>query len=314
MPLKARNQIKTIKGAGDLSLKADPGESFLVKRILVFAEAAPFLTIKIEKTTVAYFRVDYSYGNHLMPPTARSFDFGQTFFYPENLLDLLTRLGIFKGYPVAEGETILIQGTTLATDFKSVIYDIYDGEDIKATDPNGSKSLEYMLINYGDTGAIIDTPGDNLYDNPLNPKEFPSFPFGADVPAKHQITLHGICGSEVYTAGAGPTLNIHSTYLKLLKDREVLFDEDRNGLLFDHSKAAPVAPGTYYGGGVSVIGAFSHTDPRPPLIFTEPLLFEAGDELNIYMSVLEPAGASNIPIINQTIALIETVKRLTGAA
>lgn len=314
MALKARNQIKSIQGAGDLSLKADPGESFLVKRILVYAEAATFLTIKIEKTTVGYFRVDYTYGSHLQVPTAREFNFGQTFFYPENLLDLLTRLGIFKGYPVAEGETILVQGTTLTPDWKTVIYDIYDAEDIKATDPNGSKSLEYVLINYGDTGAAIAAAGDHLYDNPLNPKEFPSFPFGMDVPAKHQITLHGICGSEVQTLIAGPNLAIHSTYLKLLKDREVLFDEDRNGLLFDYSKTTFPAPGTYYGGGVSVIGAFSHSDPRPPLIFAEPLLFDSGDELNVYMSVLEPLDGGNIPVINQMIALIQTVKRITGAA
>src|SRR4030042_2475824 len=210
MALKSKDQMKTVIGTADLSLRADPGEAFIIKDIKVYAASATYVTLKTEKTTVCYFRVDATYGNPLAFPQQR--DTAEAIAVPflKNLLELLLELGIFKGYPVAEGETFLLQGANAATDIKVVIYDIYEPEDVKNTDPNGSLSSEYTLINYGDTGAAIAAAGDHLYDNPLNPAEFPSFPFGTDVPAKLDILLHGICASEVGVINVTPALAIHT--------------------------------------------------------------------------------------------------------
>lgn len=311
MALKAKDQVKTVIGAADLQLRADPGESFLITGIMVNSAAGAYVTLKTEKTTVGYFRVDATYGNHLAFPRARDTAIALAALHPKNLLALLKELGIFKGYPVAEGETFILTGAGGAADVKSVVYDIYDAEDQKNTAPNGSKALEYMLINYADTGAAIDAAADNRYDNPLNPVEFPAFPFGADVPAKHQITIHGILGSEVGVRNATPATAIHTQYLKLVKDREVLFDEDRNGLPFSFAGVTDAA-GTKAGGGNSVIGNFNHVDPRMPLLFASPLVFEAGDELNIYSVTLEPVDGSTIAVAYQVLATIQTVLRVTA--
>jgi hypothetical protein len=312
MALKAANQIKTVIGAADLSLKADPGEAFLIKRIMVDAASATFITLKIEKTTVGYFKVSATYGNHLAFPKGLDTAIAVTTLLTENLLALLLKKEIFKGYPVAEGETFILTGAAAATDIKTVVYDIMEPADIKSDQPNGSRANEYLLINYGNTGAAIDAAGDAMYDNPLNPVEFPSFPYGEDVPAKHQITLHGIAGAEAGVRNATPATAIYTQNLKLIKDRAVLFDEDRNGIPFDFSQVSGAA-GTKRAGGRSLIGDFSTTDPRQPMFFDAPMLFDQGDELNVYVTTVEPVDGSTIATDYQTLALIQTVKRIAAA-
>jgi hypothetical protein len=311
MALKARDQVKTVFGTSTLSLAADPGESHLVKSIKVRSAAGTYLTIKTEKTTVGYFRIDETYGNHLAFPQMKDAAIAVAPHLQKNLLDLLFDMGIFKGYPVAEGETIVLSGAEGAADVKAIVYDIYDAEDQKNAAPNGSKSPEYTLINYGDTGAAIAAAGDNRYSNPLNPVEFPAFPYNDDVPAKHQVLVHGILGSEQGVRNATPATAIYTRYLKFVKDREVLFDEDRNGIPFDFSNVTGAA-GTKVAGGNSIVGNFNHVDGRLPLLFSEPLLFEAGDELNIYSTTVEPVDGSTIAVAYQVIAMIETVRRVTG--
>ena len=312
MALKALNQVKTQKGATVLTLTADPGEAFLAKGIKIYSAAGTYVTLKIEKSTVGYLRVDPAYGNHLAFPRARSLAGALDTLLPKNLLDLLFELGIFKGYPIAEGESLIISGAEGAADIKSVLYDIHEPADIKNTDPNGSKSLEYFMISYGDTGAAISAAGDALLDNPLCPAEFPAFPFGKEVPSKYEILLHGIAASEFALVNATPALAIYTQYLKLIKDREVLMDEDRNGILFDFSNVT-VAAGSFVGGGQSHVGAFTHIDPRPPLLFPDPLLFDEGDELNAYLTIAEPVDASTITALYQVVGFIETIRR-KGAA
>lgn len=311
MALKAADQVKTVIGAADLQLKSDPGESFLIKKVMVDSAAGTYVTLKIDKTTVGYFRVSKTYGNHLHFPIALGTDVALAQQKPMNLLDLLAQRGIFAGYPIAEGETFLLTGAADATDIKTIVYDIMEAADIKPEQPNGSRAADYLLINYGDTGAVIDAAGDARYDNPINPVEFPQFPYGDDVPPKHQILIHGIIGSEAGVRNATPATAIYTQYLKIIKDRAVLFDEDRNGLPFDFSTVTGAA-GTKRGGGRSVIGDYTELDPRPPLFFAEPMLMDSGDELNIYATAVEPVDGSSIATGYQTIALIQTVKRITG--
>jgi hypothetical protein len=46
-----------------------------------------------------------------------------------------------------------------------------------------------------------------------------------------------------------------------------------------------------------------------PLFFPEPLVFEAGEELNVYVTTVEPVDGSVIGIAYQVIGMIQTVKR-----
>jgi len=216
--------IKTHKGVGTVSLTAKVGTSLLVKDVIVYSEQDGYVTFKIDKTTVGYFRISNVYGNHLAPVVLVSGSRKGT------ILKYLWDKGIFKGYPVGEGQTFIVEGSTNANNKIVILYDEYDAGDIRPDQENGSESTKYFVINYGDTGANIDSAGDKLYSRSLNPVEFPAFPFGADVPAKAVITVYGILGSEVGVRNATPATAIYTQYLKFVKERIVLFDEDRNGL------------------------------------------------------------------------------------
>ncbi|GAH99759.1 unnamed protein product, partial [marine sediment metagenome] len=100
----------------------------------------------------------------------------------ESLLQYLSRKGLWKGYPVAEGETLQMTGIAGNEDVDAqrqvLLYEVYDAEDMKSDTENGSKSASYMFLNYGNCGAAINTNGDSLYTTSASPTEFPSFPFG----------------------------------------------------------------------------------------------------------------------------------------
>ncbi|HID30015.1 MAG TPA: hypothetical protein EYP19_08430, partial [Desulfobacterales bacterium] len=70
MAIKEHFAVKTVLGDNAIELRADPGEAFLVKDILIHNPATDYATVKIEKTTVGYFRVGGSLGSHLPFPYA----------------------------------------------------------------------------------------------------------------------------------------------------------------------------------------------------------------------------------------------------
>jgi len=305
--LKNVGMVKTVYGAADLSLQALAGQSLLIRAVEVYSPNDVFATFRIEKTTVGYFLVSEGLGSHLSFPKAFGTD-GSTLepLLKRNLLSMLFDLGIFKGYPVAEGETFYITGIVNAASFKKVIYDIYDAGDKKPEDENGSKAKEYVFLNYGTVSGGVSAAGDSLFAKTLCPVEFPAFPYGDDVPARTTITLFGICGREAGVRNATPATAIYTQFLKLVKEREVLFDSDRKGFLYDFSIVTGGA-GTRYAGGKSQIGNFTQIDPREPLLFIEPLVFEGGEELSVYVTVAEPVDGSTLSEDALRIALIEKV-------
>jgi len=311
MALKYSGMVKTVKGGSDFSLRAEVGESLLVRKIYAYSPNDVYATLRIEKTTVGYFRVSPTYGSHLFFPNLVARD-GATVITPKryNLLDLLFDLGIFKGYPIGEGETFYISGVTGGSAFVTVVYDIYDAGDQKPDNENGSRASEYFFINYGRVAGGIGGSGDFLYNKSANPVEFPVFPFGDDVPAKNEITIFGILGKEVGVRSSNTVTGIYTQFLKMIKEREVLFDKDRNGFLFDYSLVSG-NQGTKMGGGCSQIGDFSSVDPREPLIFTEPLVFVGGEELNIYVTAKQEVEETGIGELYTEIGLIEKVKKVT---
>ncbi|GAI35902.1 unnamed protein product, partial [marine sediment metagenome] len=176
---------------------------------------------------------------------------------------------------------------------------------------NGSKSLEYLFINYGDTGGNIESATNTLYDNPVSPAEFPDFPYGKVVPAKHEIDIIGILGSPRASGENDGDNYIYTDFIKLVKDRDVLFDEDLAGLLFSHPSTTVDSAIDQTAEGFTMIGNLSEYDNNPPLMFPVPLTFVAGDELNIYLTTV--AGGTSVPILatdEQEIGLITRVRRL----
>ncbi len=299
MAIKARDQLKWTDSASSLTLEADTGEAFLVKNIMVEGASGNYTTVTIDKTTVGYFRTDTgNLGNHLY--------FSLEDSEKQTVLEYLRQKGIFKGYPVAEGQSITVDPDSAMA--IAMVYDIYEPGDISADMENGSEAAEYMLINYGrkvSSGTLSN--GDNEYVVSMLPSEFPAFPFGHDVPAKTSISIYGVLASDVgRTTGTGANKQA-TQYIKFIKEREVLFDEDKRGLQLIGS--IPSSDSTYIGRGIGIIGNYSTIDRRLPLLFSEPLTFGAGEELTVIMNTKISAGTANISAEMGEIALIEKVIR-----
>jgi hypothetical protein len=360
MALKQPFAIKTILGDTDLELTADPGESFLIKDILTHYCSDTYCTIRIDKTTVGYFRQGGPFGAHIFrlanwnrhshgitinvdQPASATADYkirnasneyinllmpavtggeisGNYRFNEavqrvtggrsETLLKYLDRLGLWKGLPVAEGETLKITGVARSNAKQVLVYEIHDAGDMAPDSENGSKSKTYMFLNYGNCGASINTNGDSLYTTSQSPAEFPAFPFGSVVPAKHEIEILGICASPFAPSENDDTNYIYTQFLKLVKDREVLFDEDRQGIIFDNRQNDLTARLDSIAQGFSLIGNKSEYDLNDPFMFNPPLKFVPGDELAIYVTTVASGNGQDIATNEHEICLIERVTRL----
>lgn len=360
MGLKQPFAIKTVLGDEDLELVASPGESFLIKDIITHYCQSTYCTIRVEKTTVGYFRQGGPFGAHIFRLAnwnrhshgiTLNIDqpLGETDIYKmrnargesvlmgagavaggeisgnyrwneavqrvtggrsETLLQYLNRMALWKGFPVAEGETLLITGVARSNAKQILVYEIHDAGDMMPETENGSRSKVYTFLNYGNCGASINTNGDSLYNTSASPAEFPAFPFGAVVPAKTEIEILGICGSPFAPQENDDTDYIYTQFLKLVKDREVLFDEDRQGIIFENRQLDLTARVDSIAQGCSLIGNKSEYDLNDPFMFNPPLKFVPGDELSIYVTTVQGSNGQDIAIDEQEICLIERVTRL----
>ncbi len=224
------------------------------------------------------------------------------------LLAYLRNLGLFDGFPIATGEKMTITGVKQANCLVLVEYEVYDAADQTADKPNGSKAKEYAFINYGRIAAAATASGDNVYSVQVNPGEFPDFPFDKDVPANTEIEILGLLASDVVDDRSGGD-DMATSYIKLIKERTVLFDEDKNGIFLrgiigNTDATAQIAR------GLSLIGNFSNVDGKKPLMFDPPLVFGAGEELSLYVTTIAGAAQnlSDLAVADLEIGLIERVK------
>lgn len=228
----------------------------------------------------------------------------------ETLLQYLAKRGDWKGYPVAEGETLKITGVARTNAKQVIVYEIHEAGDMAPDAENGSKAATYLFLNYGNCGDSININGDSLYTTSQSPAEFPSFPFGAVVPAKHQIEILGICASPFAPKENDDTNYIYTQFIKLVRDREVLFDEDRQGIIFDNRQLDLTGRTDSIAQGFSLIGNKSEYDPNDPFMFSPPLVFGPGDELGIYVTTVAAEAGQFITTDEHEICLIERVTRL----
>ena len=229
----------------------------------------------------------------------------------QTLLKYLADKGIFKGFPVGEGETFTIELITGATAVKVVEYDIYDGPDITNTMENGSKSDTLMYVNYGDTGANIQTVADNVLVECNNPAEYPDFPFGGIVPSGHKIELFGILASDVAPAANAAAACTYTQYLKFMHNREVLFDEDHNGLLYYALFPDSLGHMDMIAEGYSVGGNYTECNKAQPFMFDPPLVFNEGEELTVSWHVVIVGAGAAISQALQEVGLILRISPLT---
>jgi len=224
MPLLASNQVKQVIGNTQLTLTAEADESFRIKGVRIATPASDFVQFTVDKTTVAEYQAGQEMGNHLFFPLTDS--------EIKNLMETLIEEGIFRPIPVASGQTFKIVGAHQSTSVVAVIYDRFSPGDVKSSEPNGSDAKEYDFVIYGyNSGTGLLAAGDNQIDICANQSEFYEFPFEKPARNNAETVIHGIGFSDIggkISAGNGRT-----NYLKLIRNRETLFDEDKNGTLDD---------------------------------------------------------------------------------
>lgn len=276
------DMIKRITASGGGDLEAKAGESLRIKRIeCIPSTNDTYLTVRVDRVTTAYFRVKGKSGNHLST--------NRVDYLKRNLMEFLADHGINITIPVAEGQTLNVSRYAEAGNVM-VIYDRYSAGDVLATDPNGSESNVLTYMQYASIGTTPAASGDHKVDTALTPSEFPDFPCGKVVEARHTVEMLGVAGCPFNDGGAGP-LGFATTFMKFIKDREVLFDPDRNGIPFDAQDTAATAA-TYLGNfsligpGTEILVDTNVIMAGDPLMFEPVLRFESGSELNVYLSLI----------------------------
>jgi len=290
------NCVKRALNTVGLTLEAGIGKSLLVKLISVgCCTTDAYAVVKIDNYTVGYWLVKGKRGNELG---------GQRLSYKGyNLMGKLIERGLPFSYPVAEGQKLTIAALDGIGSIQ-VLYDIYSAGDILATRPNGTASKVFGFIQYLRESDVLAASGDMLLDTAITPAEFPDFPAGKAVPPRMRIKLHGVHGSPVAdfaSAGNG----FYTTYLKLIREREVLLDEDRNGLQFLGYSGASTAAS--YAKVESLIGcggeqADADADYKfdDPFWFDPALVFQSGEELLVYLTWVKVGThtmAANLPAV-----------------
>jgi len=291
------NMVKRLTDAEGGDLEAKTGESLRLRRIECIPSASDdYLTISVDRVTVGFYRIKGKSGNQLGTL--------HDFFMKGNIMEFLTEQGINVTIPIAEGQTLNIKRAD-ETGNVILIYDRYTAGDVKASDVNGSDSKVYTFMQYAKIGDTPAASGDFLIDTSLSPKEFPDFPCGKVVPALHTIDLLGIAGSPVNN-GTGMGARYVTNFLKMVRNREVLFDTDRNGIPFagvdtDQSDDLYKAAFSLIGSGAEVlldeefagdVLQVPSITPGIPLMFQPPLVFAAGEELNAYLTLTKTGAAT----------------------
>ena len=317
MALKEPFMVKSDFSLGadeSLELEAKSGESLLVKDVLIIGANDEYAILEIDKTTVGFFRVDgHPLGSHLSCNiTKANASVSYMGFKAERSITLLSymiRQGWMSGYPVAEGQTFRVKPYTTGKKLNrvAIIYEKYDAGDIKSTDVNGSESKEYLFVNYGRCSSDLEEAGDYEVNQTITTEEFPDFPFGKSVPSKTTVEVLAILGSEAIKYTDSNTYT-YTKYLKMFKGRTCLFDVDKQGLPMYQYVFSGISAGEHYARGFSVIGNYTTRDRREPFVLPQPLVFNEGDEVNVYISTGQGTNADTLSAKTVEIAFIERVK------
>lgn len=266
-----------------LAIAAKVGEGLRIKELRVGAlHSHGFCECFIDRLSIGFFYIGDIDANHLEQCSEAD--------VLPNLFQRLQQLAIFAGYPIAEGETFEIRPAVAgASIVGAIIYEVWDAADVKPEEDSGSKSDSFTFLNYGTNSAQIAAGSYGRLDKSRNPAEYPAFPFGDVVPAAYEVDILGILLKD-WGGDVDDTANT-MRYLRLTKDRRVLWSDDRRGI--------------YCTQGMSYFtwGSIRKTNTDIKL-FPKPLTFKAGDELLVDLS-----AAVNVTALDVMIAMIEKVRR-----
>jgi hypothetical protein len=287
MGLKNNYMIKSnmLTATASLSVEAKVGESLLIKGLYFGAlHAGGFAELLIDRVSVGFYYIGDINANHLEQM--------QLATLLGNVYDRLIDKDITLGYPVAEGQTFEVRPHTAgATVIGSIVYEVHDAGDMTSDMPNGSTSAEFLFLNYGTNAIEIAIDATGTMDKTRNPSEYPAFPYGEVVPANYEMEILGFL--LITWKDAAGNANPNYAFLKLTKDRKILFDDDRQGICVRE------------GMGFLTWGPCRQTNVDIKL-FPQPLLFSSGDELLVQMT----AGDTAIAVNDLMFASIQRARRI----
>lgn len=292
--LREANKVKTVEGNTQFSLTAPAGRAYRIRDIHIYSPASEYVSLTVDRAIVGYYRVGGgTLGNHL--PFKITDEENVTLYR-----FCLEYLG-FSPIPIATGETFTITGAHDSDSIVVVEYDEYDAPDVRNTEPNGSNATRFQFINYGRYSTTL-ADGENKFQTQQTSSQYPAFPFGEVVPSKHQMKLLGILASDAnkYTASNNRQ---KTKYIKLVRNRKVLNDDDLNGLPMI-GIGTFVSNATAIGTGYSAIGNYDDTDRRMPFLFPVPLEFKEGESLDIFATTSVVTGSANLAAKDVEIGLI----------
>ena len=300
--------IKNFSDVASVSLTPPSGKSLRIKDI-IFHDLSVDVTVKIEKTYVGFIK---SGMDVLTAPGVTQADsqFEEARRPGERgtLMKRLQDLGYAMTYPVAEGETFVLEASG-GNISGYIVYEIYDGADVKNTEVNGSASDHYIFLNYGRPTASVSAAGYVDIDYPLTPSPFPDFPFGKPVPAGKKILVHGLLivawGYNSYTGSADHTSDVK--YIKLIKETETLFDKDMLGIPVYPAAAAAGSANVVVNPAGSIFPYGFTLGTRKLGKFEKPLEFDEGSVVHAQAYVESVSAGDSIPLTIPYLGLIEEV-------
>ena len=304
MVLKRKNEFQSFDNVKEIDITPNEQEALIVKKIELYNPSLnDYMEINVGKATVGYFPTAIN-GNEL-------FKFQSTGEANKNYFDVLKEHGLKLTYPVATGEHFILKLGSNVEKVK-VIYDVYDGTDIKPDMPNGSKSDTLTFMNVITNSKEISESGYYTLDKSLNPKEMPDFPVDV-VPANFQIKIHSI-GFLPLAVSLGDGTNTLGTsyteYLRMFYKRQVLFDPNRAGFNVLGNKTFTTTSTTKTYEYSELINDLPYVESENTKLtfFDNTLRFNEGDELNIQVKTTIDSDATIEPekilcYVLQTISL-----------
>jgi len=144
MALISTNNIcnETTPANNAITLTAKSDESLMIRNITVSANTATYVNIYLNESLAGIYRVGGALGNQLFSANKNAPQ-GQN----QNLLQFLSKRGIFAGFPVQAGNRLTLKGNGTING-ASIIYDIYEQNDIKDEMQNGVSNKEAIQVIY----------------------------------------------------------------------------------------------------------------------------------------------------------------------
>lgn len=281
-----------------LSLAMPTGRAARIEDLYLYlnAAAAEDFSVTIDRKTILQFVA--ASGLYLL---GQDHSGGQL-----SIMSALKAAGLFPIIPLASGETLEITAPG-ASNYMEAVYDLFSADEVKAEEPNGSKSDTYRLFQMLSNSGVLATAGDIALDQSDLSSVFPAFPGGEVVPANTTMDLLAIFGAAA-SHGTGAANGEYTTHVKMLADREDILDMDLGGINFLGDAAVTADAVTYKTVAGRLQAGVQHNPPRI-IRFDPPIEFKAGQELNVFATIARTGAGGDFVAGDLQLGLVFDVTR-----